>query len=135
MFHFETFWPVDGVRYMSDFEWTKNREIAALSLARGELVAVVADIAGVSERTIYRWQNEPEFSEEVDRLTLMVEIASRAHRLRIANRVIRQFVKEGETIPTAKDILDWLKYAQGETDGVKLDMTELVNAYRNQANE
>lgn len=126
---------IDSVSYMSDFEWTKNREIAALSLARGELVAVAADMAGVSERTVYRWQNEPEFTEEVDRLTLMVEIASRAHRLRIANRVIRQFVKEGETIPTAKDILDWLKYAQGETDGVKLDMTALVNAYRNQVTE
>lgn len=123
---------MDSVRYMSDFEWTKNREIAALSLARGELVAVAADMAGVSERTVYRWQNEPEFSEEVDRLTLMVEIASRAHRLRIANRVIRQFVKEGETIPTAKDILDWLKYAQGETDGVKLDMAALLDAYRNE---
>lgn len=89
-------------------------------------------MAGVAERTVYRWQNEPEFTEEVDRLTLMVEIASRAHRLRIANRVIRQFVKEGEAIPTNKDLLEWLKYAQGETDGVKLDMAALIDAYRNE---
>ena len=89
-------------------------------------------MANVSERTVYRWMNVPEFSEEVDRLTLMVEVASRAHRLRIANRVIRQFVKDNEIIPTSKDLLEWLKYAQGETDGVKLDMAALLNAYRNE---
>lgn len=118
---------------MSDFEWTKNREEAALSLARGESFAETADIAGVAERTVYRWMNVPEFSEEVDRLSLMVEVASRAHRLRLANRVIRQFIKDNEIVLTNKDILDWLKYAQGETDGVKLDMAALLDAYRNEA--
>lgn len=29
---------------------------------------------------------------------------------------------------TEKDLLDWLKYMQGETDGIKLDFTELLNA-------
>ena len=45
--------------------------------------------------------------------------------------MIRQFVKDGEPIPTSKDLLEWLKYAQGETDGVKLDMAMLLEAYRN----
>jgi hypothetical protein len=76
--------------------------------------------------------NEPEFTQEVDRLSLMIEVANRAHRLRIANRVIRQMVKDEETIPTSKDLLDWLKYAQGETDGVKLDLMSLLNAYRDE---
>lgn len=120
---------------MSDFEWTKNRELAALSLARGERVADAADKAGVAERTVYRWQNEPDFAQEVDRLSLMVEVASRAHRLRLANRVIRQMVREDGAIPTNKDILDWLKYAQSETDGVKLDMLKLLDAYRNPGGE
>jgi hypothetical protein len=62
----------------------------------------------------------------------MIEVANRAHRLRIANRVIRQMVKDEETIPTSKDLLDWLKYAQGETDGVKLDLMSLLNAYRDE---
>ena len=92
-------------------------------------MAAAADMAGVAERTVYRWQNEPEFAAEVDRLSLMVAVASRAHRLRIANRVIRQLVRDGQAIPTAKDILDWLKYAQGETDGVKLDLAALLDAY------
>lgn len=125
------------VTEMSGFEWTKNRERAALSLACGSTVAVVADMAGVSERTVYRWQNDPEFAQEVDRLTLMVDVASRAYRLRIANRVIRQMVKENENIPTTKDLLDWLKYAQGETDGVTLNLPQLLDAYldRNKADE
>lgn len=134
VFHFETLRRFI-VLPMSDFEWTDKKELAALSLARGDTQESAADMAGVTGRTIRRWLLEPEFSEEVDRLTLMVEIASRAHRIRIANRVIRQFVKDGEEIATGKDLLDWLKYAQGETDGVKLDMTALVNAYRNQVNE
>jgi DNA-binding XRE family transcriptional regulator len=115
---------------MSDFEWTKKRETAALTLAKGHTQAAAADMAGVSEKTIYRWLNEPEFSQEVDRLSLMIETANRAHRLRIANRVIRQMVRDGETIPTTKDLLDWLKYAQGETDGVKLDLVNLLDVYR-----
>lgn len=117
---------------MSDYEWTEKKETAALSLAKGGTQVEAADMAGVTERTVRRWLLVPEFAEEVDRLSLMVEVASRAHRLRLANRVIRQFVKEGEQIVTQKDLLDWLKYAQGETDGVKLDMAALLDAYRNE---
>ena len=116
----------------SGFDWTPKREQAAFTLARGESRAQAAEAAGVSERSVYLWLNVPEFVEEVDRLTLMIDIASRAHRLRIANRVIRQMVKDDQPIPTMKDLLDWLKYAQSETDGVKLDMTALLNAYRNE---
>lgn len=115
------------------FEWTVKREVAALSLAKGATHAEAAADAGVSERTIRNWLAVPEFAQEVDRLSLMVEIASRAHRLRIANRVIRQMVKDGETIPTAKDILDWLKYSQGETDGLKLDLMGLINDGSNES--
>jgi hypothetical protein len=111
----------------SAFEWTAKKETAAISLAKGETQKQAAELAGVTDRAIRKWLAVPEFSEEVDRLSLMIEVASRAHRLRIANRVIRQMVREGETIPTAKDLLDWLKYAQGETDGVKLDLMKLLD--------
>lgn len=69
-----------------------------------------------------------EFSAEVDRLSLMVGIASRAERLRIAKRVIRQMVRDDNYVWTEKDLLDWLKFAQGETDGVKLDMAAIAEA-------
>lgn len=114
------------------FEWTSKRGAAAMALAKGATHIEAAAEAGVSERTIRYWLVVPEFAAEVDRLTLMLEIASRAYRLRIANRVIHQFVKQGEPIPTSKDVLDWLKYAQGETDGVKVDVLSMLDALTSQ---
>jgi hypothetical protein len=101
------------------FEWTTKKETAALSLAKGETQKEAAAKAGIAERTLRYWLDVPEFSEEVDRLSLMIETASRAYRLRLTNRVIHQMVKDGELIKTEKDLLDWLKYAQSETDGAK----------------
>lgn len=113
------------------FKWTNKKEIAALSLAGGDTQEEAAAKSGAAERTIRYWLSVPEFSQEVDRLSLMIEVASRAYRLRIANRVIRQRVREGGFIMTEKDVLDWLKYAQGETDGVKLGLVGLLNEIAN----
>ena len=55
-------------------------------------------------------------------------IAIKAERMRIAKRAVRQMVK-GELVETKKDLLDWLKYAQMETEGIRLDLTELLDAY------
>ena len=107
----------------SVFKWTEKTNQAALSLAAGATVAEAADKAGVTDRTVYRWQLEPQFSEEVDRLTFLTGIANKAERLRMAKRVI---VKLG--INTNKDLLEWLKFAQSETDGIKLDFAGLYAA-------
>lgn len=107
------------------FQWTKKREEAALKLAEGYTRVEAAAAAKVSERTVHRWLADPEFSAEVDRLTHMTGIAMRAERLRIVMRVVRQKTKDGLAV-TEKDLLDWLKYAQGETDGVKLDLAALL---------
>lgn len=112
---------------MSDFKWTKQKGDVALGLAEGKTQKEVAEEHDISDRTIQRWLQEPEFSAEVDRLSLMVGVASRAERLRIAKRVIRQKTKD-ETILTEKDLLDWLKFAQSETDGIKLELTSLLEA-------
>lgn len=112
---------------MSDFKWTQKTSEAAISLASGRVIAEVASEIGISERTIYRWKLEPEFQAEVDRLSLMVDISNRAERLRIAMRVVRQKVNDSG-VATEKDLLDWLKFAQGETDGVKLDLAALAEA-------
>lgn len=97
-------------------------------LAQGYTRKEVAKEADVSERTIYRWLDDVEFSAEVDRLSLMLGVAARAERLRIAQRAIRAKVRE-DKIDTEKDLLDWLKYAQSETDGVKLDLAALSAAF------
>jgi transposase-like protein len=113
---------------MSVFRWTKNREKAALSLANGDLVREAADKAGVSDRTVYRWLNQPEFAIEVDRLTHMTSIAVRAERLRIAMRVVKGRTDNTQYPQSKADLLDWLKFVQSETDGVKLDLAALFEA-------
>jgi len=113
---------------MNDFKWTRKREKAALALAEGYTQDESAIKAGVTQRTIARWLNNTDFAVEVDRLSLMVGIAQRGERLRIVRRVIREKIEEDTNIETKKDILEWLKYAQTETDGVKLDLTALAQA-------
>jgi len=110
------------------FKWNSKRQDAALLLAEGHTQRYTAEKVNKTEKTIWTWANTPEFSEEVDRLSIMVGVASRAERLRITNRAIRQFVK-GQEVDTKKDILDWLKFAQSETDGAKLDLTALLEAH------
>ncbi len=111
---------------MAFFKWTKTRVKAALLLANGDTIDETANSVGVSSRTIDRWKSDIEFSQEVDRLSVMIGVASRAERLRIAKRVIKKLVRQD--VPTDKDLLDWLKYAQGETDGIKLDLTAIIEA-------
>ena len=111
---------------MSGWKWNKKKSDAAMLLAEGHTIKEVAQQIGNDERTLYRWKTDIEFSQEVDRLSLMIGIASRAERLRIAQRVARQLVGEGPKVITEKDLLDWLKFAQSETDGIKLDLTTIL---------
>ena len=62
----------------TEFRWNTKTRTAAFALAEGKTRMAAATEAVVSEATIYRWLREPEFSEEVDRLTLMIGIATRA---------------------------------------------------------
>lgn len=113
---------------MSDFKWDKKKIDVSLGLAEGKTVKEVAVETDITERTIYRWQQAPEFSQEVDRLTLMMGIASKAERLRMVKRLARQRVDEDGNILSEKDILDWLKFAQSETDELKLGLAALAKA-------
>jgi transposase len=110
------------------FNWNEQRARAAILLAEGHTQKEIAEELEITDRAIRKWLAEPEFAAEVDRLSLMVGIASRAERLRVTSRVIRQFVKE-QGITTQKDLLEWLKFAQSETDGVKLDLGKLAAAF------
>lgn len=107
----------------SPFQWNDARSKASVLIATGYTTEEVAKECECTTRTIYNWKAHEDFSEEVDRLSLMVDIASRAERLRIAMRLVRKKGYESD-----KDLLDWLKFAQSETDGVKLDLTKLATA-------
>lgn len=114
----------EDVPPVSSFEWDEKKSKAAIMLAQGYLIKEVAKAVGVNEKTIDRWKGDIEFAKEMDRLSLMLDVAGRAERLRIAMRMVRKAVKK--KTPTRRDLLDWLKYVQGETDGVKLDLAALL---------
>jgi transposase-like protein len=113
---------------MSAFRWTDKAAAVALTLADGATREQAAKAHDITERTVYRWLQNEEFAEEVDRLTLMTGIASRAERLRVAKRAIKQRIDDQGTTYSKADLLDWLKFAQGETQGIKLDIASLADA-------
>ena len=109
----------------TQFQWLPKRAKAALALAEGQTQEAVAAATGVCRKTICNWLCVPEFLAEVDRLSLMVSVASRAERLRIAMRVVRQKTRADGVIETDRDVLDWLKFAQSETDGINLGLADV----------
>ncbi len=120
---------------MASFRWTRRREKVAVALAQGYTQREAAETAKVSERTVNRWYSKLEFAMEVDRLTLLTGISTRAERMRIVMQVVRQRIteKEGkEFVESKRDILEWLKLAQSETDGAKLDLAPVFEALRAQ---
>lgn len=108
--------------------WDEQHTTAAIALAEGKTQAEAGEEVGVTGRTVRNWLQNNDFRAEVDRLSLMLGIASRAERLRLAQRVISQKLV-GNKIQTDKDVLEWLKFAQSETDGVKLDLGKLAAAF------
>jgi hypothetical protein len=110
----------------TQFHWSSKRYKAALALAEGQSQQEVAEATGVCRKTICNWLCVIEFAAEVDRLSCMIDISSRAERLRIAMRVVRQRVRADGTPETEKDLLDWLKFVQSETDGAKIDFSKLA---------
>lgn len=102
---------------MTGFKWSPRKNEAAVLFAEGYTVEEVSHKTGQSERQLYRWRADITFSTEVDRMALDVGIAKRSERLKIAQRIVRQKLL-GE-IPSDRDLLEWLKYSQGETDGIK----------------
>ncbi len=105
------------------FRWDKRKQTACLELAAGNTIKEAAKSAEVTERTVRRWKQVPEFQVELDRLIVITDIGSRAQRILIAKQVVKQRMKN-EVIETDKDLLDWLKYVQSETDGIKLGLSQ-----------
>jgi hypothetical protein len=108
----------------TQFQWSRKRQKAALALAEGQSQQAVAEAIGVCRKTICNWLCVTAFVAEVDRLSCMIDISSRAERLRIAMRVVRQKVHTDGRLVSHKDLLDWLKYAQSETTGIKLGFSK-----------
>lgn len=105
--------------------WSEKVTNAAIMFAEGYTREEIAEKIGIPARSLSRLRALPEFMDEVVRLSYMVGVANRAHRLQMVNRVIRQKMQVDGTISTDKDSLEWMKFAQSETDGAKIDLTKL----------
>lgn len=114
-----------AARKTQGFRWTENRTKAALALAKGTTKVAAAKEAGVNEATVYAWLRDEEFSNEVDRLTLITDYAKRAERVRIGKRAVDARMI-GDHPLSKKDLLDWLKYIQSETDGEVVDLSRYL---------
>jgi len=117
-----------NIRPAERFCWNEQRSQAAVLLASGATRDEAAEQVQVHRQTIFNWLHHPDFAAEIDRLSLMIGIASRAERLRLAMRVIKTKMKDG-VLQSDKDALEWLKFAQSETDGVKLDLGKLAASF------
>ena len=88
------------------------------------MMYAVAEAIGVCRKTICNWRCVTQFAAEVGRVSCMIDISSRAERLRMAMRVVRQKVHTDSRLISYKDLLDWLKFAQSETTGIKLGFSK-----------
>jgi hypothetical protein len=111
------------------FIWTDEREEAARLLAENYTNGEVAKRVGVSSSTITNWKKLDEFDAEVDKLSLIYGAASKAERMRLITKAARQFVKENGEIDTGKDsLLDYLREARMQTEGMRLGILETITA-------
>jgi len=75
------------------WKWNKKRYAVAEEIALGKPIKDIAHEYGISRYTIYKWLNEPEFSEYVDRLVYEFGAASKRERF-IAIKQITEIMKQ-----------------------------------------
>jgi len=118
-----------ALTHRGKLNWTPQAIKIVEMLAQGYQREEAAEEAGVGVATVYRLLKNAEFRDELDRLTLMAGYALKAHRVRLAMAVIRQKIDASTgTVQTKEDLLDWLKYLQSETEGIRLDLSQFFAA-------
>ena len=111
------------------FNWTDDRTIAAVKTAEGWGKAAIEAEYGISGSTIWHWEQYDEYSKEVDKLSLMYGMASRAYRVRLLNKAIRQKIDESGNIDLdGVSFIDLIKEARMQTEGVRLDILSQIIA-------
>ena len=112
-------------------KWTKKKNAFVEMAAEGEKIVDIARKLNMSIHTAYHWNEDPLIREEIDRLSLMSGIASKAERMRIAKKAARQKML-GDHVRTKKDLLDWLKFASKEMEGervhVHLNIADVISS-------
>lgn len=111
---------LESLQIRNDYNLTIPQEIAASMLAIGHTRREAAEAANVGEATIYRWQNDPEFRAELDRLTYLCGLTVKAERLRAIKQVIRSKMNDEGIIQSDKDALEWVKLLKDEVGTLEL---------------
>ena len=111
------------------FEWTDERDQAAIMLAQGYQNNEVAEAVGVHPSTIGRWKRNDIFAKEVDDLTMMYGVANKLHRIRLLNQAINQKIdKDGKIDLDGVTFLDLIKEARMQTEGIRLGILDKIAA-------
>lgn len=118
--------PGKGVK---NIKWDERQVAAAIMLAEGHPKVEIYEKLGIERSTLWRWEQNEEFATEVDKLSLMYGLASKAKRMREINRIALMFdralthpINEGYTY------LDLLKEARMQSEGVRLDILSTLTA-------
>jgi hypothetical protein len=98
----------------SAWNWTPQREKAALAVAESATIVEAAGVAGVTRKTIHEWLKAPEFKARVDEYLEEVVSAARSIMRRNATAAAKTVVDlsvwglPGHTtrLAAAKDVLD-----------------------------
>jgi transposase len=114
--------------------WDSQWDEAVKMLAMGHSIKEAAEAVGVTERTIYNWKNKPQFEAEMDRLSLIYGLASKAERTRMLMRMARQKIKDDGTIELDDtSMMDILKEMRMQIEGTRIDITQLYSALSDEA--
>jgi transposase-like protein len=117
-----------GSKIVKNIVWSEQQSHAAVMLAEGYAKSEVAREVDVHPSTITRWTQNEDFAEEVDRLSLIYGLASRAERMRQIKRAAREFERDGKLDVSGFTYLDLLKEARIQTEGVRLDILSILTA-------
>lgn len=116
---------------VTGFTWSDMKSKVAVELAKGlspaEIIRENEDIT-VSESTIYNWKQIPAFAMEVDKLTFMYGYGSKAERMRLINKAIRQYIRDDMIDTGRTELIDWMREARMNVDGVRLDIAHMLAA-------
>jgi transposase-like protein len=91
------------------FTWTGPRKKAALLISEGmKNYEEIAEEVGVHRKTFWEWRQNPIFQDEVSRLTLANEKATKEGLLRLSYKAIEE--KIGNLKDDKNTALDWAKF-------------------------
>jgi hypothetical protein len=115
------------------FVWTEERTQAAILLGKGYNFSEAGREVGLDRSTVSRWMKNDEFAEAVDKLSLMHGLASKAERMRIMQRAVREFVSEDKIDVSGFTLLDLIKEARMQMEGVRIGILNELTALEEEA--